>query len=187
MGKKQKLEKKCWLFLDCQVMTGYPPSQCPNYKNCKRNAKHSENRECFLPYDSFDEGDCQKLIVWITPSTEAQEVGWQRPCELPYLRTNEALIVGGFEARIICSIERQAQEGGWEVAEFIPYYWDSQLKAFAVRGYLLESHKKAGFGRAVDLPWNRKRGPKRWEVDFLIDDSDYKDAIAAGWHPAISL
>ncbi|MHC5777967.1 hypothetical protein [Nostoc sp.] len=54
MSKKgKKTEVGCWLFLDCESMTGIPAEECPNLESCKNNALHSQNRWCFLPYQKW--------------------------------------------------------------------------------------------------------------------------------------
>lgn len=43
----------CWLFLDCEILTGIPAEECPNAESCKHNALESQNRWCFLPYQRW--------------------------------------------------------------------------------------------------------------------------------------
>ncbi|NJQ96797.1 MAG: hypothetical protein HC784_01995, partial [Hydrococcus sp. CSU_1_8] len=102
------MTKECWLFLDCQVMTGYQPSQCPNYKNCQHNAIHSINRACAVPYHRFIDDEFRSLEVCVYVEPEAIAAGWHTSVRLPYRYKPGCLEVGIFAGDLIPYLEKDA-------------------------------------------------------------------------------
>lgn len=168
-------------------MTGYSPNKCPNHEDCKRNALHSENRKSRLPYEVFNVRGFRELIVWRTCPEEAKAVGWHPSVSIPYRRGYNFLIVGEIDVGIVEEISEDAKNYGYAIAEYLPYFISFNPKKLTVKDNLPQSQKKEGWKKAIPLPYRSRRNENRLIVDFDPLDSDYKDAIAAGWHPAISL
>jgi len=181
------MKKECWLFLDCQEMTGYPPKKCPNYKNCKHNALNNINRVCVLPYHRFFESKALSFLevcVYVQP--EAIAAGWHSPVRIPYRYKPGYLEVGMFIGDLIPCLEKEQIAAGYAIAEELPYII-LKNKKLLVKHFRSQAKKEAGWCASVNLPYCCKRKPKRWEVDFDQADERYREAIAAGWYPAESI
>lgn len=201
--KPKPPDTDCWLFLDCFEMTGRPPEKCPNRKQCKQNALHSSNRSCSLPYQRWlPERDqlfsIPTLQVLKSASEEARAAGWHPTVDFFYEYRDGGLWIGRFFNGGLPKIPEEARALGFATAEDTPYWLNSKP------GYLFVTHtapggkfypakfKNAGWYPAVDLPyyilpdWSDK-SVSVLTVSFPLDDPDYQDAIAAGWHPACEL
>jgi hypothetical protein len=178
------MTKECWLFLDCQVMTGYPADRCPNWADCKQNALHTDNRYCWVPYEVFDFNDHRELMVMRAREPEHKTGGWANPCGIPYLWNPGELIVGGMLADLVGSVDEEAEKYGYAAAIKIPYSYDPDTKELKVEICLTKAHQEAGWGRAVLLPYQYDLATKTLEVSFVWAEVENKNAIAAGWHSA---
>jgi hypothetical protein len=180
------MTKECWLFLNCQVMTGKTPSQCPNYRHCKYNALNTMNRVCALPYHRFVDNGLVSLEVCASVQIEAIAGGWHQPVRLPYRYKPGYLKVGIFTGDLIPYLDRNHIEAGYDIAKDLPYIV-LEHKQLVVKHALSQAQKEAGWRTALDLTYRRRKNPKRWEVFFDSLDPDYTEAIAAGWYPAESI
>ena len=201
--KPKPPETDCWLFLDCEQMTGKPPEKCPNRKQCKQNALHTSNRSCNLPYQRWLPTPDQlfsipTLQVLNSASEEARAAGWHPTFDLFYEYRHGGMWVGRFFNGGSPRIPEEAQALGFATAEDTPYWLNSKP------GYLFVTitasggerypakFKDAGWYPAIALPyyimpdWNLG-SVSVLKVSFPIDDPDYQDAIAAGWYPASEL
>lgn len=177
------MARECWLFLDCQVMTGYPPKRCPNYIACLNNAQNSVNRSCSLPYERWLPSNNRYLYVIPFYKHESQSAGWHPAMKIPYEYEKGKLEVGWFQDGVAFYLEDEAVKAGYQIAEDLPYTVMNNPKQLLVKKCVGKAQAKGGWGSPVDLPMRRRKEPDRWEVDFLRCDSSYKEAIAAGWHP----
>ena len=187
--KPKTSEVDCWLFLNCEVLTGFPPEKCPNRKNCKQNALHSHNRSCSLFYEyDHEDSNYRKLIVRKIPDY-ALGLGWEQADPLFYEYEEGSLT--------ICrTIPEEAQALGFAKSQVLPYEPHSRpgylwVSKYHGRPYPPE-FKEAGWYPATELPFYRYRDPedrlvKVLSVNFRTDDPEYSEAIAAGWHPAVEL
>ncbi|MBD2451158.1 hypothetical protein H6G76_29315 [Nostoc sp. FACHB-152] len=187
----KKPDTDCWLFLDCEVMTGKPPGKCPNYKQCKQNALHSSNRTCILPF-SYTNKTC--LVVNQNISEEAKSGGWHPAVGLFYEYEDKTLLVG----KKYWTVPESAQALGFAKAEATPYWLNSKPGYLYVTRYTPASEypskfKEAGWYPSIDLPysihpdwddWKNEQKISILEVDFNVDAPEYIEAIAQGWYPA---
>lgn len=197
----------CWLYLNCEDMTGQPAEKCPNRRKCRVNAKHSENRSCDLPYwycpldfDFFSYGQ-QVLTVQYTLEPEAIAAGWQTAEPLPWHRQHDGLWIGfNPNTYFFIPITPEAQAAGFARAEDTPYSSNSKPGEIIVtdyypRGLYPRHFLKAGWYPADKLPYytiKKSRGNPDNSiaglyVSFPVTDSTYQEAIAAGWYPPLSL
>lgn len=197
---------ECWLFLDCQAMTGLPPSRCPNRKACKQNALHTPNQTCELQYTYHPPNPryddelffCRNahLRVHANCPPEAIQLGWYPGEKLFYQYRDGKLVVGNPEGGLAIAIPPAAQALGFAVAEHTPYGFNSRPGYLFVTGYRpMEKYptefKEAGWYPAMDLPYYFNQTfddvdlvVRKMTVSFDIHDSSYSDAIALGYHPA---
>lgn len=200
------VETDCWLFLDCQVMTGQPPEKCPNRKACKQNALHSSNRSCYLPYEVYDPKlgdnlfDCRQLVVSsVTCEKSALAAGWHPAESLFYDISRKGVMLIGkmFHGNLNVKIPEAAALLGFARAEETPYWLNSKPECLVVTRYCPMSSypthfKEAGWYPAVKLPycilpdWDN-RDVSVLKVFFPDDDPEYAEALAAGWYPACDL
>lgn len=197
----------CWLYLNCEDMTGQPSEKCPNRRKCRVNAKHSENRSCDLPYwycpldfDFFSYGQ-QVLTVQYTLEPEAIAAGWQSAEPLPWHLQDDGLWIGfNPNTSFFIPVTQEAQAAGFDRAQHTPYGLNSKpgqiiVTDYAIRDLYPEHFLKAGWHPAINLPYyiikksrsNPDHSIAGLYVSFDIRDSAYKKAIAAGWYPALSL
>lgn len=194
MGKRRKkTEVGCWLFLDCEILTGKPPEKCPNYKSCKHNALHSQNRWCFLACQMwFPDRDqlfkipTLEVLAWIP--TEAKEAGYGTAIEICYSYKDSCLTIGKDEHGFSLDISEEARALGFAEAEKIPYkYWRLRECGKLEVNYYSRTFKELGWYVPVFLPYHFKHdldtGKVFLEVDFNHTLSEYKEAIACGWYP----
>lgn len=156
------MTKECWLFLDCQVMTGYPSDRCPNYRKCKHNALHSGNRTCILPYTRqlWNEDDFlpQENYLRVDYDSDAIEAGWQCSTPLFYSYNQQRKILEVWDD--LYPIPLEAKQLGFAEAQLLPYYYcDRQkkltVKSFVLKGQELADFLAAGWHHAIELPYSR--------------------------------
>ena len=103
-------------------MTGFPTEECPNFANCRRQAQHTNNRKCPLPFyfannkNSFFEFDTQ--------------------------------VLPGTEALVVCGVSDEAQEEGWAAAEYLIFRYDLENYCFKVPTCVSKYHLNHGWRSA---------------------------------------
>lgn len=204
----------CWLYLNCEDMTGKPPDQCPNRKRCKRNAKHSPNYYCELPYtyqkidpqydQLFDHEEKYLVVHRQLLSEEAIAAGWMAPERLFYSYQNNTLLIGICPRQhyfLLLPLEAEAM--GFARAEHTPYGLNSEPGRLVVTRYepvctYPKHFLEAGWAPSLNIPYSvierdssddtddpiLKRG---LYVGFPSGKPEYEEAIAAGWHPPVPL
>lgn len=196
--KPKPPDTDCWLFLDCEQMTGLPAEECPNRKNCKQNALHSANRSCYLPYQRWLPKTDQlfevpTLQVLNDASREAQAVGWCSSVQLFYSYRPGEMVIG--------KVPVEAQAFGFESAVHLPYsaapyYWDIRISVlmvvFDVKDPRYQDAIRIGWYPPDDLPYEIFPKSKEYNfsvltVRFSLHDTRYADAIRAGWYSACEL
>jgi hypothetical protein len=145
------------------------------------------NRVCLLPYYRFEQDSIPVLEVCSRREQEHKEMGWQVAVRLPYRYQPGKLEVGVFLGALVCYLDEEAEEGGYAIAEDLPFYITKNPKQLRVRIPSYTNQKIEGWENPLDLPLQRKKAPSRWEVSFDYLDSRYNEAIAAGWYPAIRI
>ncbi|MGB3205197.1 MAG: hypothetical protein WBB28_09430 [Crinalium sp.] len=200
--------KECWLFLDCEQVTGKTPDKCPNHKQCKHNALNSNNRVCRLPYtfqhwhpkkDGLFKNEEYWLVVDRDAPEEAYEAGWYPPISLFYEYINNILIVKRFSNSLPKPDQEIAKQLGWAEAHSLPFHYFEEDQRLAVIGYIqMASYPQifvdAGWYPAVDLPYYYLEANIFNEFNLLkvcfdgkTENLDYVEAINLGWHPAVDL
>jgi hypothetical protein len=203
----------CWLYLNCEDMTGQPAEQCPNRKRCKRNANHSENRSCELPYhywqvnpqfdQLFDHPGDRRLTVLCFIDKEAIAAGWHPAEELFWVYRDNTLWIGNDpKSPYFLKILPEAKELGFAQAESMPYSLNSETGKLHVSRYVPwctypQKFLDAGWCPAIDLPYcifetDSSDSPdpivrKGLYVDFPFEQREYHEALEAGWHPPCPL
>lgn len=194
MKHKKKKEEECWLFLDCKEMTGFPQGKCPNFKACKENALHSENRYCNLPYQrylpQFDQLFTHPVtyVSFNLDEPTAKEAGYISPSKLFYEYKDNNLLIGKeFDSPYHLSIPKEAEELGFARAEEIPFALNPKPGLYVTQCHHLDDYPRkfidAGWYPAIDLPFFNNIG--KMIVCFDTDDPAYLEAINRGWYPAI--
>ena len=177
---RRKQPRECWLFLDCQGMTGHPPSECPNFMDCRRQALASPNRVCKLPYlvqhfnpvsyPDFKVELCVLRVLLNCSSEESLAAGWlpAEPLfytrnEMPYSFSYGKVVYG---KTLSLTIAYEEMMGTPPVSHHVP-----------------PEAKRLGFAEAVKLPY---RFDPAGCLRVLFDPSvpSNAEAIAAGWYPA---
>ena len=192
-NKRKKKNVGCWLFLDCKLMTGELPENCPNYKSCKHNALHTQNRCCFLPCkmwlpdrDQLYKVPTLEVLQWI-PS-EAKEAGYGTAIDIFYSYHNSCLVIGKDEYGFSLDIPEEARALGFAESEKIPYEY-RQLREYGKLDVTDDSHRFRGLGWhvAIFLPYrfhhDLDTGKLFIKVEFDYIKWEYKEVIALGWYP----
>lgn len=190
---KYSCKESCWLFLDCEMLTGFPADKCPNIKSCKNNALLSQNRWCFLPYqkwlpeiDQLWKIPTLEVSHWVAP--EAREAGYDSPVELFYTYSNKdlCLTIGRDEKGRYLEIPPEALDLGFDRAEQLPY----KVSKATLTVEIINNHrqlKARGWQEAVELPYalhhDMDTGKKFIKVTLDINSTKAQDAIDYGWHP----
>lgn len=200
----------CWLYLNCEDMTGKPAEKCPNRRKCRVNAKHSDNRYCQLPYtyqhidprydQLFDHEERHLEVHHQLVSEDAIEGGWMWPERLFYSYQYNTLLIGeAYKTHFWLYIPPEAAALGFAKAEVTPYALNSEPGKLIVTVYepwctYPKKFLDAGWAPALKLPYYvqendiGKEGDdypifKGLYVNVSTEQSEYKDAIAAGWYP----
>jgi hypothetical protein len=199
----------CWLYLDCYSMTGYTADQCPNRRDCRVNAKHSDNRSCDLPYffsttdPKFDRlfGHPEHRLTVVYCPEEALAAGWHPGEELFWVYRDNVLWIGQ-DPKYPYFRDIPPDAKGFARAERTPYALNSGPGKLIVTRYTPpETYPhhflEAGWSPALDLPYfifendsSDSHDPivaKGLYVAFDSQQPEYKEAIAAGWHPPVPL
>ena len=190
------------MFFDCQTMTGCQPSDCPNYKECKKASKHQPQPESNLPYTlgSFLDSDYEYWCLSVKQdiSREDIEIGYHPAVKLFYQWTEEeGLTIGKTQAfYMACDIPHDARLMGFEIPELMPY----GLAIMSDRSVVVrfrdampfpQAWIDAGFYPATTLPrlqfYTYADGCHEMTVAFDYDDTSYQQTIDDGWIPAEAL
>ncbi len=156
------MTKECWLFLDCLVMTGYPPSQCPNFKDCKHNAFHTGNRSCNLPYTRQLPNEHEFLptepYLRVDCDSDAIEAGWHCPSPLFYSYSQQRKILEVWDD--LYPMPPEAKQLGFAEAHLLPYYYCDRQKKLTVKSCVLKGQEladflAAGWHDAIELPYSQ--------------------------------
>lgn len=197
--KPKKPDTDCWLFLDCEIVTGKPLEKCPNRKQCKQNALHSSNRKCELPFGFRVQDGKTYLAASPRMPEEAKSVGWHPAIELFYEYKDGILLIGKSFFGNRLTIPEEAKALGFAQAEEPCYgYSDNYLHVFKYPSVGTEFPAKfieAGWYPAIDLPyyihpdWGNWANPNSrkfsvLEVKFDVDAPERAETIAHGWYPA---
>jgi len=203
----------CWLYLNCEDMTGKPAAKCPNRRKCRINAKHSDNLSCDLPYtyqqydpvyDRLFDIKENHLLVHAPLEEEAKEAGWCPAKPLFYSYQNNALWIGiDPDTRYFRLMPKEAESLGFARAESTPYSLNSEPGKLHVTRYVPwctypKKFLDAGWSPSLELPYYiqaediGKEGDdypifKGLYVAFGINQPEYEEAIAAGWHSPVPL
>jgi len=197
MPKRRKItqhtsKEGCWLFLDCEILTGIPADECPNTESCKHNALESQNRWCFLPYqrwlpemDQLYKIPTLEVDYWVAP--EAAEAGYSPPVSLFYAYEDSFLGIGeDREGKRIGDVPPEATELGFARARYLPYKVSKGVLTVEIINDLRLS-RDIGWGEAADLPYalhhDIETGKRFIKVDFDINSTKNQEAIDSGWHP----
>ena len=180
------MTKECWLFLDCQTMTGYLPSECPNYRTCKHNALHSNNRTCNLPYtrqlSNEDFFLPQENYLRVDCDSEAIEAGWQCSTPLFYSYSQQRKILEVWDD--LYPIPPEAKQLGFAEAHLLPYYYCDRQKKLTVKSVVLKGQElavflAAGWHDAIELPYSRYYD---YKTQQFVGITVWREEI--GWIPA---
>lgn len=128
-----------------------------------------------------------------TISAEAKEFGWHPAENLFYEYKDKCLIIG-----LMGAIPEEAKQLGFACSKSMPYYPNSSPGCLHVTRYSpMSSYPpefiEAGWHPAVSLPFDRYFedgnicGLNILKVWFDVNDPEYADAIALGWHPPCSI
>lgn len=204
---KPKPHEGCWQFLDCQIMTGFPPEKCPNFKACKENARLSRNRSCKIPYTyqiwnpEFD-GLFDHEEAWLCVDSDIPEeaiaAGWYPAERLFYQYFNSTELHHQCLA-ITLTVPQEAIELGFAAPERLQYnyYTHSSYSELIVSNWHssivhFQELLEAGWHPAINLPYyctTSYQAPHTPVTVVLFDvrNSHYIEAIAAGWYPGVDM
>ncbi|MBD2441610.1 hypothetical protein [Nostoc sp. FACHB-110] len=118
-------DKDCWLFLDCKVMTGELPENCPNHEVCKDLGLPPQNRMCRIPYQmwlpSIDQlFKLPTLEVLKSLDNEAKKAGYSTATNICYSYKDSCLTIGRDEFGFSLEISAEARALGFAEAEKMP-------------------------------------------------------------------
>lgn len=204
--------QECWLFLNCEALTGKPVDECPNYNTCKEAGQDSPHRKCVLPYTYEQESYYHGLkVLWVRRCElpqEAYEAGWHTAKYIPYVRGEYQINSNEFIPILTVEIikngltegeQKEIHRSGWQKAESIPYHWSEpwqEKRYLAVKKYPLgfpEKFIEAGWHPAINFPYHcfmvTWETPNYFhlEVNFNAENPAYAELTSLGWYPPVNL